>query len=833
MTLSVTLLYRTNNKYKNIYDFINSLKNIKFNKLIIYNLSNDLINKIDYKLINFDHSYLKENLFYTNIIDKPVQVIREMIYNNLTTDELILYDSCLDCSNVNIIRNTNNYILLKNKITIPYLFYYNCKNDKLSRDEFISIHSYKTNSIIVESDVFIDNNFYYNLFIQPVSENNILDKVIINYLNTGALDEDEKNMYLTKANSIQKDYIQYLVLNNTKIKENIDELCNLFNKYDKFYKLWILFNNYTNEEIIRSNILNDLNTKITNSVIYIDTFLINNIIVRLFSLLEVKNNGTLDTVPDWFLEYDIDIIDKYYTNIVSKSILIDDDKVILDNDIILVNKHTFSFNNNNLTILNDTITINNSVIGTFTNFALLDNTKSNSDKDILLLVSLNPVKFKFLNKTGYLETNMVSDLKYVELLGNFIKINNHSICLVRCSKKTFRFIILNEDINTVKYSNKFYIEHESVIGLYKMNEIFLITVSNNMYYKHKLDIVSIYTDLMHVLDLKNNLNLKISNKTNIELNIDNYNNIIQEYKNFKFNQNDDTLAKINFLYTKRLIKYNDIYYYHNKFVYLPSKTNDIVKLYDVFIHESVLNESVLIDMLNNLEITKGSSYKNCRYIIISQVALEEMNSLEISKIIDYNTLIISLIDNDKVENNTYTKTYTSDGYLNKLYLINIAKNDSYVTYIIDKILEINQYSNRLPYMEIDKERIFENTNIYQIILSIISKKKKYLTNIKLTDKEKIVVNNIQQKFFSNYNNKLVRFIVNSNYNCNIGYIENDIIPINIKTINFLGNIMKYSKISEEIYHIICISSKKILDTVHFESNNILVYDVSNNDLIMT
>ena len=45
--------------------------------------------------------------------------------------------------------------------------------------------------------------------------------------------------------------------------------------------------------------------------------------------------------------------------------------------------------------------------------------------------------------------------------------------------------------------------------------------------------------------------------------------------------------------------------------------------------------------------------------------------------------------------------------------------------------------------------------------------------------------------------------------------------------------MKYSKISEEIYHIICISSKKILDTVHFESNNILVYDVSKNDLIMT
>ena len=92
------------------------------------------------------------------------------------------------------------------------------------------------------------------------------------------------------------------------------------------------------------------------------------------------------------------------------------------------------------------------------------------------------------------------------------------------------------------------------------------------------------------------------------------------------------------------------------------------------------------EKFKELSITIGDNYETSKYCFIMQSYFERMNNLEISKIIDSNTIIISIITKNQLDTNSFVKKYTTDSALQKLFLFNIGMNDNYVEFVIEKII---------------------------------------------------------------------------------------------------------------------------------------------------
>ena len=132
-------------------------------------------------------------------------------------------------------------------------------------------------------------------------------------------------------------------------------------------------------------------------------------------------------------------------------------------------------------------------------------------------------------------------------------------------------------------------------------------------------------------------------------------------------------------------------------------------------------------------ISIGDSLENSKYYVIEHKHLEKLSSLQLSNIIKNSCLIISLIENSDINSPNFKKIYTSDENITKLFLFNIAKNDSYIQFIFDKIIHNDQYNARKQYMEIDKTRIYDETNIYKTILEF-KDEGKYVNKVDLSEK---------------------------------------------------------------------------------------------------
>ena len=80
-----------------------------------------------------------------------------------------------------------------------------------------------------------------------------------------------------------------------------------------------------------------------------------------------------------------------------------------------------------------------------------------------------------------------------------------------------------------------------------------------------------------------------------------------------------------------------------------------------------------------MNVNIGDLYEFSKYLIINMGELNNLSSNDISNIINSNTLIINLIEEDEIEN-PCSKIIENE-HINKLFLFNIVKNSEYITFI--------------------------------------------------------------------------------------------------------------------------------------------------------
>ena len=209
---------------------------------------------------------------------------------------------------------------------------------------------------------------------------------------------------------------------------------------------------------------------------------------------------------------------------------------------------------------------------------------------------------------------------------------------------------------------------------------------------------------------------------------------------------------------------------------MPSNIKPVEKTDTVFFYGdcSVLN--LLKNQIKELSITIGSDYMTSKYCFIMQSEFERLNNLELSKILDSNTIIVSVITKQQLDTNNFIKKFTSDKILQKLFLFNIGMNDNYIQFVIEKILLDDQYDKRKQFMDIDRQNMFKVSNIYQIIKQI--KEGKFEKKIEETNKS--LSNKIKKNLFHNDSsfNNLINFIIAKEFDLQIRYLNN-VIFLNI------------------------------------------------------
>ena len=125
----------------------------------------------------------------------------------------------------------------------------------------------------------------------------------------------------------------------------------------------------------------------------------------------------------------------------------------------------------------------------------------------------------------------------------------------------------------------------------------------------------------------------------------------------------------------------------------------------------------------DLKISISESYSNSKYFIIDACDLNKMSSLQVSNIINNNTLIINLLNENDIKYKNMI--YMEDEHINKLFLFNIMKNSDYKSFIYERIIKDDQYNQRVDFMKIDKTNMIKSCGIVKHIKEFINKKNKY------------------------------------------------------------------------------------------------------------
>mgnify|MGYP003341716453 CR=1 FL=1 len=151
---------------------------------------------------------------------------------------------------------------------------------------------------------------------------------------------------------------------------------------------------------------------------------------------------------------------------------------------------------------------------------------------------------------------------------------------------------------------------------------------------------------------------------------------------------------------------------------MPTDSQLVEKTHTVYFYGDCSILKPLKDKFQELSVTIGDDYMSSKYCFIMQSHFERLTNLELSEILDHNTIIVSVLTKSQLDSNNFIKKFTADKLLQKLFLFNIGMNDNYIQFVIEKIILDNQYDKRKQFMSIDKENMYKNSNIYQIIKNI-------------------------------------------------------------------------------------------------------------------
>ena len=350
------------------------------------------------------------------------------------------------------------------------------------------------------------------------------------------------------------------------------------------------------------------------------------------------------------------------------------------------------------------------------------------NKQIYIISNLSPLiishlQYENTEKQCIKQLNKFqTDWNELEMVTKFINVKNLYIGIARYKKnhKIYKLLYLNyENFKPIDSSKIFKINDFKIQDLITRNDnIYLLGNSKNEIFIYNYTINDFYFKFNIPINYKKNIFINVKNEIKLDININNYQ--IKNYQNYIIS-NDSPKFSINYDIENKLLEYNNNYYELDSFIYLPKHIKTIVeKSKDVFFYNKT-DSLELYDRINESEYLIGDNINDCKYLIIEYEDLEKLSYINLSTIIENQTIIIALIPINYINNENLDNSILQNEFLSKLFLLNIAKKDDYIDFIIDNILDENQYDKRYNFMNIDLENIYNNCNIITYSIKRIDK----------------------------------------------------------------------------------------------------------------
>lgn len=824
---SVNIIWRKNNSY----DDINSLLSIVnySGKINIYNFTDDELSD----LVDENDRILKETKadndeYVNNLIKNVLDETKNDSNNIFFIDSCILYDDIIDL-NIDI-KSSRQYVQINNKKNSLYLdLGYKTKDININNLEEIQFLEDEIDIIVNGT---FDENYLDNYYDLNINSSRGVKLLLIEYM-LGKYIVDI-NRHIPK-NTLE---IHYLGIIKYLKTSEIKYLTNCFKVNQITYEgLDYLLSIDSKEQ--KNGVIIKINEKIPKRSIFrirnLDIFQIQNSIIE--TIIEKKGTRfKIGNIPNWVDKTKIKNLHKFYPSLINNI-----DKPYKDiklcQDITYISKNKYRLTNKNIEIVENFIKIDDILIREKCYSFLYFN-----NKHILLLNSIEPLKLnivkdqKLVNIFTY---DKSIDSKY-NFIGPILPFFNRFVSLISIGQKLYKIAVFEkQNLKLVGLSKIFRIDEGIPRSLLiKKDNLHILLEIDEKLNIGSVNHVKLFTEICNILDINDAFTLEIKDRNNIKLLLDNYDNIAETYENFVFNrQNEDILCTVKYDAKIRIFDIDKRQLYYKDFIYLPKNNSVPEKTSDLYFH-SESNAEKLKKKCIELGLSISENFKNSKYYIIEHKYFEKLTSLELSSIIENNCLIISLIENSEINSPNFKKTYTSNQYITKLFLFNIAKNESYIQFIFDKIIHDNQYDARKQFMEIDKNKMFNETNIYKTILKLRDENKS--NNIKLCEKGGEIWTNIkmsdlfkEHKYDKNLE-YIVKYIIDSNFKLDIGYnCDNiDILEI-LEKINFLGDSCDISNNNENlgIYDIVISKDDSIFSKIDDFSSPAVIYILDNKSLI--
>ena len=471
---------------------------------------------------------------------------------------------------------------------------------------------------------------------------------------------------------------------------------------------------------------------------------------------------------------------------------------------------------------------------------------NHKNSTVLVVNSLSPLIINSLKDNSVvklLEYQTPTYLKNYTFVSKFEKYKNVYVALItfkdefcKCNDKLYKLITIDaENLKLINITSLFKIGIKNVKDLFILEDYLLLRGEKN---HTMLSICDFYIDENLSIDYQPHITLDKNENISIHIKSLDYDLKQNEYKNYIINK-DNPKHKIVIDWKNNTITNSDTLFSQliNEFVYLPDKTNDIKKTNTVAFY-SQKTDILLQSFLDSKNVSINNCYSDSKYLVITTFELESMSLIELSKIISSRTLIITLLEEEEVQNTTNVRFKTNQ-YLNKLFLFNIVKNDDYMDFVYDKIIEDDQYTMREKYFEIDMNNIFVHTNVYELVIRFIESEKNMnnmLDITKTSNNYKIeLLNKLHRKTENSAVIEVLKFILLHNQDITVFSEDNEVDELIFK-LNILGNFYRLSDVDTENFignkNIIILNNyESFKDWQHLYNKDTMIYILSDNRII--
>lgn len=631
----------------------------------------------------------------------------------------------------------------------------------------------------------------------------------------------EPYYFLAKMLYENEDYVKANhILNNTNIKSNSHiilsntEICNFHTEY---LKLLINFKLRNISETL------SLANRLIHSEFCLPNYK-NEIAECIINLQDCKNNDISESI--------LSKAKTFQNNTYSESV---NYKVVNKTHILT----DFEQKDNILTIKQNDIQIYNiDLISNRTCSCI-----AHKNDKLIIATSLTPFTLKILKDnipTKLLEYNTVSYLSDYEFVTKFVEYNNVYISLLSLknigNNKLYKlFMINNNNLKPINTSDLFKINLGNIKDIFVIDDYLLVIGKNSHTF---ISLCDMYFD--NNLDIDYIPEIILDKDTDIGVNIEcaEYNVVDKFYKNFNLEcESAKYNIKINLtnnIITNKTTGFTKLI---QDFIYLPYNINVPEKISDVTFY-SDNTDFILKKYFEEKGVITSNNFRTSKYLVITTFDLENLTSQELSDIIINKTLIITLLEEEEINNTTNVK-YKTNSELNKLFIFNIAKNEEYKEFIFNKIIKDDQYKIRKEYFDVDISNIYQSANIFETIIKFIDTEESFNRKLELNNTKnnyKVeLINRLHSKTENTAVLEVLKYIIINDQNITI-FTENDEVDELIYKLNILGDICSINDVDTETFIgtkciIILENYNNLKEWGHLYDSDSLIYITSDQKII--